>query len=170
MGMADRAGKSIRCIGAGTAAKLQQPPDHFLHLFFFRMAFADHRLLDLQRGIFGDGEIIQHGRANRGAARLPQHQRGFRIDVDKHLLHRDLFGAVLGDDFVEMIHDGLQAQRQLAIQRFDTTTADIGQLAACLIDNPETCDAQAGVYAKDTDFFTLISALSLNCSKIFRSR
>jgi hypothetical protein len=40
-----------------------------------------------------------------------------------------------------MIHNGLQAQRQLAIQRFDTTTGDIGQFAACLIDDPETCDA-----------------------------
>jgi hypothetical protein len=46
-----------------------------------------------------------------------------------------------------MIHNGLQAQRQLAIQRFDTTTGDIGQFAACLIDDPETCDAQAGVNA-----------------------
>lgn len=147
MGVADRTGQGVRGVRAGAAAKLQQPPDHFLHLFFFRVAFADDRLLDLQCGVFGDSEIVQHGRTNRGAARLAQHQCGFRIDIDKYLLYRDLFGAVKGDDFVEMIHNGLQARRQLAIQCFDTTTADIGQLAARLIDDPETCNAQAGVYA-----------------------
>ena len=132
MGMANRAGKRIGRVGAGAAAKLQQPPDHFLNLFFFCMALADHRLLDLQGGIFGHREIIQHGRANRGAARLAQHQRGLRIDIDEHLLHRDLIGAVLGDNFVEMIHDGLQAQRQLAVRCLDTSAADVGKLAARL--------------------------------------
>ena len=118
------------------------------------MTLADHRLLDLQCGIFGDDEIIQHGRTNRRAAGLPKHQRRFWIDVDKHLLHRDLFWTVLCDDFIEMIHDALQTQWQLIIRCFDTTAADVRQLAAGLIDNPETCDAQAGIYAKDTDFFT----------------
>jgi hypothetical protein len=126
MGVADRTGKRIRGIGTGAAAKLQQAPDHFLHLFFFCMAFADDRLLDLQCSVFGNGKIVQHGRADRGPARLAQHQRGFRIDIDEHLLHRDLFRPVKGDNFAEMIHDGLQAQRQIAIQRFDTTTADVG--------------------------------------------
>jgi len=111
------------------------------------VALTDDRLLDLKRSIFGNGKIVQHRSANRGAARLPQHQRRFRININEHLLHRDVFGAVEGDDFAEMIHNGLQAQRQLAIQRFDTTTGDIGQFAACLIDDPETCDAQAGVNA-----------------------
>ena len=145
MGVADRTGKRIRGIGTGIAAKLQQAPDHFLHLFFFCVTFADDRLLDLQCGVLRNSKIVQHGRANRGATCLAQHQRGFRIDIDKHLLHRDLLGAVKGNDFAEMIHDGLQAQRQIAIQRFDTTTADIRQFAACLIDDPKTRDAQARV-------------------------
>ena len=118
------------------------------------MTLADHRLLDLQCGIFGDDEIVQHRRAYRRAAGLAEHQRGFRIDVDKHLLHRYLFRTVLCNDFIEMIHDALQAQRQLVIRCFDTTAADVRQLAAGFIDNPETCDAQAGVYAKNTDFFS----------------
>src|SRR5688500_13548513 len=53
-----------------------------------------------------------------------------------------------------MIHDGLQARRQFAIQSFDTAAADVHQFAANFFDDPETGDAQAGVYAKDTDFFT----------------
>src|SRR5690606_31768402 len=109
---------------------------------------------DLQSGVFRNDKIVEHGRANGGAPRLPQHQRGFWIDVDEHLLHRDLVGAVFRDDFVEMIHDGLQARRQLAIQSFDTAAADVHQFAANFFDDPETRDAQAGIYAKDTDFFT----------------
>jgi hypothetical protein len=145
MGMADRTGKRIRGIGTGIAAKLQQASDHFLHLFFFCVTFADDRLLDLQCSVFGNGKIVQHSRANRSAARLPQHQCGFRIDIDKYLLDRDLFGAVKGDHFAEVIHDGLQAQREVTIQGFDATTADVGKFAACLIDDAETRDAQAWV-------------------------
>ena len=36
------------------------------------MTLADHRLLDLQCGIFGDDEIIQHRRTNCRAAGLPK--------------------------------------------------------------------------------------------------
>jgi hypothetical protein len=46
-----------------------------------------------------------------------------------------------------MVHDGLQAQRQLSVHCFDTTTANVGELAACLIDDSETCNAQAWVDA-----------------------
>ena len=145
MGVADRTGKRIRGIGTGAAAKLQQAPDHFLHLFFFCMALADDRLLDLQSSVFGNSKIVQHGRADRGAARLPQHQCGFRIDVDKYLLDRDLFRTVKGDNFAEVIHNGLQAQRQVTIQRFYATTADVGKFAACLINDSETRNAQARV-------------------------
>ena len=54
MRVADGAGKRIGRVGAGTARKAQQPPDHFLHLLLFCVAIADHRLLDLQGGVFGD--------------------------------------------------------------------------------------------------------------------
>ena len=160
VGMANSACKGIRRIRAGATIKLQQPLHHFLYLFFFRMTLADHRLLDLQCGIFGENDHADR-RTNRRAAGLPQHQRRFWIDVDKHLLHRDLFWTVLCNDFIEMIHDALQAQRQLIIRCFDTTAANVRQLAASLIDNPETCDAQTGVYAKDTDFFYLLKKAAL---------
>jgi len=53
-----------------------------------------------------------------------------------------------------MIHNGFQAQRQLAVRGLDAAAADVNQIAAGFIDDPETGNAQARVYAKDTDFFT----------------
>lgn len=154
MRMANGAGKRICRIRAGTAGKFQQTFHHFLHLFFFCMPVTDYRLLDLQRGVFGNDKIVQHRRANRCTTRLSEHQCGFWIDVDEHLLDCDLIGTMLGNDFIEMIHDGFQAQRQFAVRCFDTAAADIDQTAAGFIDDPETGNAQARVYAKDTDFFT----------------
>ncbi len=154
MCMANGAGKRICRIRTGTASKFQQTLHHFLHLFFFCMAVTDYRLLDLQRSVFGDDKIVQHRRANRRTARLSEHQCRFGIDVDEHLLDCDLIGAMLSDDFIEMIHDGFQAQRQFAIRCLDTAAADVSQTAAGFIDDPETGDAQAGIYAKDTDFVT----------------
>lgn len=154
MSMADRAGKGIRGIRARTAGKLQQPPYHLLHLLFLRMAFAYHRLLDLQRSIFGNDEIIQDGSANRRATSLAQHQRGFRIDIHEYLFHRDLIGTMLDDHLVKMIHDGFKAQRQFTVHCLDASAADIGQLAASDVDNSKTRYAQAWIYAKDTDFST----------------
>jgi hypothetical protein len=156
MSVADGAGKRIRGIGAGIPGKLQQPSDHFLHLFLPCMAFAYHRLLDLQRRIFGHDEIIEDGGANRGAPRLPQHECGFRIDIDEYLFHCDLVGTMFGNHLVQVIHDGFQAQRQLAIHSLDASAADVCQLAAVDFDDPEAGNAQAGVYAKNTDFLALL--------------
>ncbi len=152
MGVAYRAGEGIRRVCPGATAKLQQALDHFLNLLFFCMTLADHRLLDLQGGIFGHHQIIQHGGADCGPARLSQHQRRSWIDIDEYLLHRDLIWTVLGDDLTEMIHYGLQPQREFAILGLDTSTADVGKLVGCFVDNPKTCNSQAGVNPKDTDF------------------
>ena len=154
MGVAYRAGKGIGRVCARAAIQLQQALDHFLNLLFFCMTLADHRLLDLQGGIFGHHQIIQHGGADCGPARLSQHQRRSWIDIDEYLLHRDLIWTVLGDDLTEMIHYGLQPQREFAILRLDTSTADVGKLVGCFVDNPKTCNSQAGVNPKDTDFWS----------------
>lgn len=120
------------------------------------MALAHHRLLDLQRRIFGHNEIIQDSGAYRCATRLPQHERGFRIDIDEYLFHRNLVRTMFGNHLVQVVHDGFQAQRQLTIQGLDASAADICQLAAVDFDDPEARYAQAGVYAKDTDFPALL--------------
>ncbi len=73
--MTDRASKRIGRIGTGVTCQLQQPFDHVLHLFFRGMTVADHRLLDLQRGVLGDRQFMQHRRANRSPARLAEEQR-----------------------------------------------------------------------------------------------
>ena len=120
------------------------------------MAFAYHRLLDLQRGVFGYNEVIQDSRANRSAARLSQHERGFRIDVDESCSTGYLVRTMFRDHLVQVVHDGFQAQRQLAIHGLDAAAADVCKLAAVDFDDPEAGDAQSGIYAKDTDFPALL--------------
>jgi hypothetical protein len=138
MGMADSTGKGIGGVCRRLAGEAQQPSYHFLYLFFAGVAFTDHRLLDLQRRILCNGQIIQHCRAYRRSARLPEHQGGFGIDIDKHLLDRDVIRLVLCDDFVEVIHDGFEAQRQLTLNCPDAATADVDQFAAGLVDDSKT--------------------------------
>jgi hypothetical protein len=66
--------------------------DHVLHLLLAGVAVAHDRLLHLQRGVLGDREAGQHRRADRRAARLAERERRLGIDVDEHLLDRDLDG------------------------------------------------------------------------------
>src|SRR6478735_9476548 len=65
MGMADRAGERVGGIAAGISGQAQQPLHHLLHLLLARMALPHHRLLDLQRRVFGHGQLRDHGRADR---------------------------------------------------------------------------------------------------------
>jgi len=150
--MANCAGKRIRSIRTGTALKAQQSLDHFLHLFFFRVAVADHRLLDLQCSVLGYRKIVQHGGTNGSPSRLTEHEGGFRIDVYEDLFDRDVLRVVQGNNLVEMVHDGLKAKRQSTVGCLDAAAAHVGKRAPRLIYNPKTGYAQTGVYAQDTDF------------------
>ena len=68
-----------------------------------------HRLLHLQRGVFGHRQSGPHRSGDRGAARLPEQQCRLRIDVDEHLFDGHLGGAFARDH--ERI-DRLDAERQ----------------------------------------------------------
>ena len=74
----------------GRKRQREEAPHHVLHLLLGGVAVADHRLLHLQRGVLGDRQPGDHRRADRGAARLAERERRLRVDVDEHLLHRDL--------------------------------------------------------------------------------
>jgi hypothetical protein len=54
VGVRNCAGERVRGVGRRRAGKPQQPAHHFLHLFLRRLAVPDHRLLHLQRRVFGD--------------------------------------------------------------------------------------------------------------------
>ena len=44
-----------------------------LHLLFGGLTLANHRLLDLKRGVFKHGQIVHDQSGNRGTARLTEH-------------------------------------------------------------------------------------------------
>ena len=154
MGVTDRARERIRGIRPRAACELQQPADHFLYLLFFCVTIPHHRLLDLERGIFGHHKVVQHSRANRRPARLSEHQCRFRVDIDKHLFHSDLFRPMRHDDLIEVIHNGFETQRQFFFQRADTAAADVHQPATGFVDDPKAGDAQAWIDAENTDLLT----------------
>src|SRR2546422_6679018 len=60
MGMADRASERIGGVGRRVARQGEQAPHHVLHLLFSGVAVADHRLLDLERGVLRDREAGEH--------------------------------------------------------------------------------------------------------------
>jgi hypothetical protein len=87
------------------------------------LAVADHRLLDLQRGVFGHRQVARHGAADRRAAGLAEEQRGLRIDVDEDDLDRHLVGLVGGDHLAHAVEDDLEALRQAALAALDAAAA-----------------------------------------------
>ena len=87
---------------------------HVLHLLLCRVSVADHRLLHLQGGVLGDRQAGQHCGADRGAARLPQRERGLRIGIHENFLHRDFARHVRGNHFLQAFQDGLQARGEVA--------------------------------------------------------
>src|SRR5439155_511954 len=81
-------------VGRRVARQGEQAPHHVLHLLFSGVAVADHRLLDLERGVLRDREAGEHRGADGRAARLPERERRLRIGVDEHYLDRYLAGGV----------------------------------------------------------------------------
>ena len=112
--VADGAGERVGGVGRRIALEREEAFHHVLHLFFFGVALAHHRLLDLQRSVLGHGKAGEDRGADRGAARLAERERGLRIDVDEHLLDRDLAGRVRGDHLVQAFQDRLQARGEVA--------------------------------------------------------
>ena len=156
MRMADGARERIGGVGRGIARKREQAPHHVLHLLLLRMAAADHGLLHLQRGVFGHRKPGEHRGADGRAARLPQGERGLRIDVDEYLLHRDLERAVRGDDLVQALEDRLQAPREIALAGLDAAARDVVELVPGALDDAETGDLQPRIDPEDSQVITAV--------------
>jgi len=97
--VANGAGERVGGVRRGRTREPEQPLHHFLHLFLFRVAVADHGLLHLERRVLCDRQSRIDRGADRRAARLAERERGGGIDVDEDFLQRDLLRAVLADDF-----------------------------------------------------------------------
>ncbi|ABA48884.1 hypothetical protein BURPS1710b_3404 [Burkholderia pseudomallei 1710b] len=148
--VADRHAERVGRIGAGPPGQAQQPGDHLLHLLFRRAAVADHRLLELQRRVLGDGQAARYEPADRGAARLAEEQRRLRIDVDEHFLDRRLIGRMLADQRRDAVVDRAEPRGQIGGGRLDHAARDVRELVAADVDHAEARDAQAGVDAEDS--------------------
>src|SRR5688572_998530 len=154
--MADRAGERIGGVGRGIARQGEQALDHVLHLLFRSVAVADDRLLHLERGVFRHRKARQHRGADRRAARLAERQRGLRIGIDEHLLHRDLSGRVRRDDFLESFEDALQPRREVSGAGFDAAARDIEEAGILGLDHPESRDLQTRIDPEDPQSTTAV--------------
>lgn len=72
MCMTDGARQRVGRIWFGHGWQIEQALDHLLHLFFFGMAIAHHRLFNLQRSVLRHRQFAYHHRANRRATRLAE--------------------------------------------------------------------------------------------------
>src|SRR6266567_633807 len=149
VGMADGASQRVGRVGRRRRRQREEPLHHLLHLALGRLAVADDRLLDLQRGVFGDRKIGEHRRADRRAARLTQKQRRAWIGVDEHLLDRDLRRTVLDDHAPEITDDYLQPFGQLADSVAHAAAGDVLELPAGRHDQPEPCYPQSRIDAEN---------------------
>ena len=101
-----------------------------------------------------DRQAGEHRRADRRAARLAEREGGLRIDVDEHLLDRDLERAVRGDDLVQPFEDRLQALREIALAGLDAAARYVVKLAPGALDHAEAGDLQARIDPEDSQSTT----------------
>src|SRR5215471_9156985 len=146
--VADRAGERVRRIRGRVAGELEQALDHMLHLLLARVTVADHRLLHLQRGVFGHGQPRVDRGADRGTARLAEGERGGGIGVDEDFLDRDLLRAVLLDHLAQVREYRSKSLGQARVARLDAAARDVGDGRAVLLDDSEPGDAQTRIDAK----------------------
>ena len=150
MGVTNGAGQRIGGIGSRCAWQAQKLHHHVLHLFLGRLAVADHRLLDLQRRVFGNRQPGMDQRAERRTARLAKEQRRLRVDVDEHLFDRRLIGCVGRDDLADAGEKCLDSLRQrLPVVRLDAAARHIDQLVAVFLDDAKAGHPQTRVDAED---------------------
>ncbi len=140
-------------IGPRQAGQFQQTHHHLLHLGLAGLAVAGNGFFHLQRGVFGHRQIGGHQCGNAGAAGLAQHQRGLRVDVDKHNLHRRCIRLVARHHFAYTVKKHLEAGRQIATRQvggFDGAAGHINLRCALHIDHTKAGGLQARVDTKDT--------------------
>src|SRR5437763_1394002 len=166
MGMADRASERIGGVGRRVAGQGEQAPHHVLHLPLSGVAVADHRLLDLERGVLRDRQAGEHRCADRRAARLPERERRLRIGVDEHYLDRDLARGVRRDDAVQPLEDRFQPGRQVAGAGFDAAARHVAQPRAARLDHSEAGDPQPGIDAEDSQSITAVVYTSCTSSRL----
>ena len=90
---------------------------------------------------------MQHRCTDCGTAGLTEQQRGFGIDVDKHMLDRCTVRVISRNYFLQAVEQRFQADGEFAHATAHATAGNVGELLSALLDNAETGNPQAGVDA-----------------------
>src|SRR6185312_7025025 len=150
MSVADRAGQRIGRVRGGRAVQGQQVTYHDLDLFLAGMAGAHHGFLDLQRGVFLHRQPRVGQRAQGGAARLSQQQRGGRVLVQKDLFHGGPVRLRVSGDLTHIVQDHFQPLGQgLPRGHHDGAAGDVSQLHAVGFDDAKARAPQTRIDAQN---------------------
>ena len=114
MGVGNGQAQRVGCIGAGQAREVEQAAHHFLNLRFGCASMSCYGFFHLQGGVFGHRQLLGDQRSQTCTARLPQQQRGLRVDVDEHDFKRSHAGLVGADDLRNAFAQQLDARGQIA--------------------------------------------------------
>ena len=90
--MADCNGEGVSgVIGVRCRRQAEDQSDHLLYLSFVSFPIANHRLLDLRRGIFSNGDIaLRRGQQDRSSRLSNRHRRRYVLGKKERL---DRYGA-----------------------------------------------------------------------------
>ena len=92
--------------------EIQYPFGHIHDLTFFRLAIADHSLLDLGGRIFINRDSGSFGRRQNNTTRLRHTDAGGHIIVEKKLLYSHRLRMKYSDELIHILLNLEQSRRQ----------------------------------------------------------
>ena len=133
-------------IRPGNGRKAQKAPDHFHHLFLVRTAVPRDRLLDLQRGVFRQGNALFLGCEQYSAAPVGDGDARGDVRVEEELLDANDIGAESLYQFGDVMKDPAEpAGEPLAGRSRDDAVTHGRQRPALIGDDAESDGGNAGV-------------------------
>src|SRR5687767_11500528 len=152
MEMTDRRGQRIRRImRRRNSPKLQQQPDHLLHLMLLSVPIPDDRLLDQPRRILKDLEPRSFRYQQDHAAHLPEFHTDLNVRREKRIFKHTRIRPILGNHLFEPVAHPQQPRRKLQTRR-RAHRSKINQRVAAAIafDNAPTHSLTAGIDPQNT--------------------
>lgn len=140
----------IRSILLREILELQDHCNHLLNLILTRMTVPGHCLLDLDRIVFGHGDVPLRGRQQGNTANLAQLQRTLDVTSQEHLLDANGPWCIFTRHVVQSPENALEPQR-LGVTRGgpDGSMGYVGQATAVEFDQTPSGFDGTRVYAKN---------------------
>lgn len=146
----DRHGERVSSvIRLRDARQTKQQLHHALHLLLISLSVARHRLLDLQRRVFRDGQPRLVEREQHHAARLPHAHRGARVRGEEQRLDRGSVWLPRCDERLKLLVQRCQPLREwLTFWRFDHAVGErLERAIAPFVHHAVAARRQTGVNA-----------------------